>query len=159
MNVERKSQLAALLGGIALLTNAHAWARGGAVPGAPDRYESTKLVSPCSPGDNFCQMTFAAVPAGKVLEATNISCQLGLSGPTPFDFLELVLQNGTTQRPHEKTAFPVKSIVPAHFYLNESIRFYFDIGTQPFLTVSNAPGDASGFMLCTLSGNLLNRTA
>jgi hypothetical protein len=147
----------ALAVAIAAVSAAHA--AGGAVPGAPDRYESTKIVSPCSPGSNFCQLTFAAVPAGKVLEATNISCEAGLSGPTSFDFMEFVLTSDSSRKAREKTAFPIKAADPAHFFLNEAIRFYFEAGAQPTLAISNAPGDASGFLLCTLSGNLLTRAA
>jgi hypothetical protein len=69
------------------------------------------------------------------------------------------LTSDSTRKAREKTAFPIKAADPAHFFLNEAIRFYFDAGAQPTLAISNAPGDASGFLLCTLSGALLKQAA
>jgi hypothetical protein len=140
-----------------LAAASNAYAAGGAVPGAPDRYESAGSVR-CTAG-SFCRLVFAAVPAGSVLEATNISCDSALSSAGSLDYVEFVVEAGTFRKPHEKVSFPVHAVQPGHFLMNEAMRFFYDAGAQPWVVLSQVPSDATGFLLCTLSGSLLKRAA
>ena len=88
-------------------------------------------------GDTFCTFHFPPVPAGKRLVLEQVSMRLGPSGAT--EFLLGIGIEGSPQNPnpvymHLNTITNIVSVSAAPIF-RESVRFYFEPGTQPALGV------------------------
>jgi hypothetical protein len=131
-------------------------AAGGAVPGFPSLYESVG-VKICANASGPCTIQFASVPAGAMLQASNVSCTAGVHvvGGTGEHQLHFGLFHPPLSEATIKGFFAVKST--SRWAFNQPIRAFFPSRSRPSVQLSShGILDATSLDLaCTLSGNLL----
>jgi hypothetical protein len=157
------SSARALLGAVALTSLASLSAASAApapptaLPGFPSLYESVRTKE--CPASGSCVVAFEVVPAGRLLQATNLTCFTTTIGVNPVDFAAYrVFETKLATVPIEKAAFPATDVNTdsnntAVFAINEQIRLSFRSARFPRVSVA-AAGTFDFFIKCTLSGDL-----
>jgi hypothetical protein len=136
----------------AVLATASQAIAAGDVPGT--KYYESLARNDC-PAANQCFVTFANVPTGFWLMATNLSCQVSIAPPGAYTRVTLIVA------PFEKllvkgvfTASPVQpGAAGSMYYLNEEMKSFFREGRTPQAYVDNATANLR--LDCKLSGNLV----
>jgi hypothetical protein len=119
----------------------------GVVTGQPNFYESS-VSKQC--GASPCTILFDAVPAGRMLAATNLNCAASYSSGSPPPEQKVLF--GLAQNDNPKGFFTVTGT--SFFAINEQIRVYFNQGHKPKAQALSLSAPLST-MVCTLSGTLL----
>jgi hypothetical protein len=134
------------------LTSSVGWA----ITGFPQFYES--LVSKnCSA--NNCFINLAIVPTGAVLQATNITCNLGTStAGSPITVIKVNLLQGPLASAQPKESFFVNAANPTStinvFDFHQEIRTFFAAGTRPVVAFL-ADGATQTSLTCKISGDII----
>jgi hypothetical protein len=128
---------------------------GWAVSGFPQFYES--LVSKNCSADS-CILTLGVVPTGTVLQATNITCDLGTTAGSPIPVIRVSLLQGPIASAQPKDGFVVNAINPTStvnsFNFHQEIRSFFAAGSRP-LVAFVADGATQTSLSCKISGDIV----
>ncbi len=126
------------------------------MPGFPNLYESYNG-KVCASATAPCTIRLDPVPAGALLQATNISCLAGVQviGGTDEHQLQFGLFHPPLSEATIKGFFAVRS--RNVWVFNQPIRAFFPSQSRPSIQLGShgIPDAISVSLSCTLSGNLL----